>query len=52
MWLWIDLAIALVPVAVLATVGLSLFGRIKRVRGELRAVTAQVPKMRSPGRHS
>jgi len=50
MWLWIDLAIALMPVAMLVIVTFSLLGRIKRVRGELKAISAPLAKVKSPAR--
>lgn len=50
MWLWIDLAIALMPVAMLVIVTFSLLGRIKRVRGELKAISPPLAKVKSPAR--
>lgn len=50
MWLWIDLAIGLIPVAMLVIVTFSLLGRIKRVRGELKAISPPLAKVKSPAR--
>ncbi|HVV30153.1 MAG TPA: hypothetical protein VHC41_04675 [Mycobacteriales bacterium] len=50
MWLWIDLAIALVALAVCVVAALSLWGSIRRFLRELRSVRDQMPAL-GPSNH-